>query len=102
MGNETIQDTSFFNEKREKQGKKLKNRRKNTKKQGEKTGKNQKLQEIQKRDFDEVSGNAERSSQMSQNNDSRAKTMYRPTPTRLVKLFVRNIVNMDKGHYPLQ
>ena len=73
--------------------------KKHTKK--EKTGeKNRKLQEIQKRDFEEVPGNAEngneflarfqemlkpetetRSSRMSQNDDSRAKTMYRPTPT---------------------
>ena len=71
----------------------------------EKTGKkNRKLQEIQKQDFDEVTKNAEngneftarfwemlktetrkktRSSQMSRNNDSRAKTMYRPTPSPL-------------------
>ena len=34
MGNETIQDTSFFNEKREKQGKNRKNRGMNTKKPG--------------------------------------------------------------------
>ena len=40
-GNNMIKDTSFFTEKREKQGK------------------NRKLQEIQKRDFDEVPGNAE-------------------------------------------
>ena len=81
--------------KREKQGKNWKNRRKNRKK-------HRKLREIQKQDFDEVPGNAEngkefsarfwemlktetrtktRSSQMSQNNDLRAKTMYRPTPT---------------------
>ena len=104
MGNETIQDTSFFNEKQEKQGKNWKNRGINTKKQEkkqEKTGKNRKLQEIQKGDFDEVPGNAEngkefsarfremletetetRSSRMSRNNDSRAKMMYRPTPRR--------------------
>ena len=101
MGNETIQDKSFFNKKREKQGKKLKNRGKNRKKQT-KTGKNRKLQEIQKQYFDEVPGNAENgnefsarfrevlktetgtktmSSRMSRNDDSRAKTMYRPTPS---------------------
>ena len=81
-----------------------KNRGKNTKKQEKKqtkTGKNRKLQETQKQDFDEVPGNAENgneflarfremlktetgtktmSSRMSQNDDSRAKTMYRPTP----------------------
>ena len=93
MGNKTIQETSFFNKKREKQGKNRKNRGKNTKKQ-EKIGKNRKLQEIQKQDFDKVPGNAEngnefstrfremlktetrtktRSSRMSRNNDSRAK-----------------------------
>ena len=54
-GNDTIQDTSFFNTKQEKQGKNLKNRGKNTKKQektgkktgktGEKTLKNRKIQE---------------------------------------------------------
>ena len=56
MGNETIQDTSFFNDKREKQGKNWKNRGKITKKQ-EKTGKNRKLQEIQKHHLDEVPEN---------------------------------------------
>ena len=101
MGNKAIQDTSIFNKKREKQGKTGKTGEKNTKKQ-EKTGKNRKLHEKQKQDFDEVPGNAEsgtefsarfremlktetemetRSSQMSRNDDSRAKTMYRPTPT---------------------
>ena len=74
---------------------------KNTKKQVKKhKKKHRKLQEIQKRGFDDVPGNAEnrnefsprfwemlktetetRSSQMSRNDDSRAKTMYRPTPT---------------------
>ena len=57
MGNLTIQETSFFNDKREKQGKNWKNRGKITKKQ-EKTGKNRKLQEIQKQDFDEILENA--------------------------------------------
>ena len=74
---------------------------KNTKKQ-EKTGKKNRIfQEIQEQVFGEVTGNAEnvnefsarfremmktetrtktRSSQMSRNDDSRAKTMYRPTP----------------------
>ena len=54
--NETIQDMSFFDEKREKTGKK-------NWKTGEKTQKKQekkkKLQEIQKRGFDDVPGNAE-------------------------------------------
>ena len=63
MGNEAIQDTSFFNGKREKQGKTGKTGEKTLKnrKKLEKTGrkKNRKLQEIQKRDFDEVPGNAE-------------------------------------------
>ena len=97
MGKETIQDTSFFNEKQEKLGKKtgktgektLKNRRK---KQEKKQEKNRKLQEIRKQDFDELPGNAEnrnkfsarfrdmlktetRSSRMSGNDNSRAKTM---------------------------
>ena len=36
MGNETIQDTSLFNEKREKQGKNRKNRGKNTTKKNRK------------------------------------------------------------------
>ena len=36
MGNETIQNTSFFNEKQEKHGKNWKNRGENTKKQEEK------------------------------------------------------------------
>ena len=95
MGNETIQDTSFFNDKREKQGKNWKNRGKITKKQ-EKTGKNRKLQEIQKHHLDEVPENGNEfsarfremlktetetmSSRMSRNDDSRAKTMYRPNP----------------------
>ena len=83
-----------------------KNRGEKTGKQGKKhykTGKNRgkknrKLQEIQKQDFDKVPGNAEngnkfsarfremlktetetRSSRMSQNDDSRAKTMCCPT-----------------------
>ena len=61
MGNKTIQDTSFFNEKLEKKGKKTgksgeKTLKKNRKKLG---GKNRKLQEIQKQDFDRVPGNAE-------------------------------------------
>ena len=58
MGNETIQDTSFFNETTRKTGgkKNWKNRGKNTKnkkKQEKNTEKNRKLQEIQKWDFDE-------------------------------------------------
>ena len=84
-------------------GKTLKNRknRKNLEK-------HRKLQEIQKQDFDEVPGNAEngnkfsarfwemlktetrtktRSSQMSRNNDSRAKTMYRPTPNAWYRIY---------------
>ena len=96
MGNETIQDTSFFNDKREKEGKNWKNRGKITKKQ-EKTGKNRKLQEIQKHHLDEVPENGNEfsarfremlktetetmSSRMSRNDDSRAKTMYRPNPS---------------------
>ena len=90
--------------------KNLKNRGKKTGKQGgkqykktveKKQEKNRKLQEIQKRGFDEVLGNAEngkeflarfremlktetRSSRMSRNDDSRAKTMYCPTPTPTV------------------
>ena len=71
------------------------------KKKQEKTGeKSRKLQEIQKQDFNEVPGNAEngneflarfremlktetetRFSRMSRNDNLRAKTMYRPTPT---------------------
>ena len=107
MGNKTIQDTSFFNEKREKNREKtgktgektLKKGRKKTRKTEEK---NRKLQEIQKQDFDEVPGNAEnrnkfsarfremlktetrtktRSSQMSRNGDSRAKTRSRCRPS---------------------
>ena len=75
---------------------------KNTKKIGKNRKKNRNLQEIQKQDFDEVPGNAEnrnefsarfremlktetrtktRSSRMSRNDDSRAKTMYRSTPS---------------------
>ena len=72
-----------------------KNRGKITKKQ-EKTGKNRKLQEIQKHHLDEVPENGNEfsarfremlktetetmSSRMSRNDDSRAKTMYRPNP----------------------
>ena len=84
----------------EKQGKKWKNRGKNTKIRETKNPR--KLQEIKKQDFDKVPGNAEnrkefsarfwemlktetrtktRSSQMSQNNDSRAKMIDRFTPT---------------------
>ena len=94
MGYKTIQETSFFNDKREKQGKNWKNRGKITKKQ-EKTGKNRKLQEIQKHHLDEVPENGNEfsarfremlktetmSSRMSRNDDSRAKTMYRPNPS---------------------
>ena len=82
---------------REKTGKTGEKTLKNRKKQE----KNRKLQEIQKQDFDEVPGNAEngnefsarfremlktetrtktRSSQMSRNDDLRAKTMYGATP----------------------
>ena len=98
MGYKTIQETSFFNDKREKQGKNWKNRGKITKKQ-EKTGKNRKLQEIQKHHLDEVPENGNEfsarfremlktetetmSSRMSRNDDSRAKTMYRPNPSVL-------------------
>ena len=99
MGYKTIQETSFFNDKREKQGKNWKNRGKITKKQ-EKTGKNRKLQEIQKHHLDEVPENGNEfsarfremlktetetetmSSRMSRNDDSRAKTMYRPNPSQ--------------------
>ena len=55
--NNMIQDTSFFNKKREKQGKNWKYWEKKT---GKKQEKNGKLPEIQKRDFDEVPGNAEK------------------------------------------
>ena len=75
--------------------------KKNRKKTGKKQEKNRKLQEMQKRYFNEVPENAEngneflarfrgmlktktktetRSSLMSRNDDSRAKTMYRPAP----------------------
>ena len=97
MGYKTIQETSFFNDKREKQGKNWKTRGKITKQQ-EKTGQNSKLQEIQKHHLDEVPENGNEfsarfremlktetetetmSSRMSRNDDSRAKTMYRPNP----------------------
>ena len=103
MGNDTIQDTSIFKEKQEKQGKTGKTGErtlKNRKKQ-EKPGKNRKLLEIQKQDFDEVPGNAENGNKFrnefgnefknefgnkfevfsnSRNDDSRAKTIHRPTP----------------------
>ena len=57
MGNETIQDRSFFNKKqknKEKTGEKnLRKKQKKTEKTGgKKLEKNRKLQEIQKQDFD--------------------------------------------------
>ena len=57
-GNDTIQDTSFVNKKREKKRKNWKNGGKILKNR-KKQGKNRKLQEIQKQDFGEVPGNAE-------------------------------------------
>ena len=98
-------DTRYiiFQRKTRKTGKKLekqgKKHKKNRKKQEKK---NRKLQEIQKQYFNEVPGNAEngnefsarfremqkteteketRSFLMSRNDDSRAKMMYRPTPS---------------------
>ena len=92
----------IFQQKNEKNREKIGKTGEKTLKKTGKTGrkKNGKLQEIQKRDFDEVPGNAEngnefsarfremlktetetRSSRMSRNKDSRAKSMYRPTPT---------------------
>ena len=106
MGYKTIQETSFFNDKREKQGKNWKNRGKITKKQ-EKTGKNRKLQEIQKHHLDEVPENGNEfsarfremlktetetmSSRMSRNDDSRAKTMYRCKPTTTYNIKQKHI-----------
>ena len=87
-----------FSTKARKTGKNLKTGEKTVKNWGEK---NRNFQEIQKQDFDKVPGNAEygnefsarfremlktetriktRSSRMSRNDNSRAKTMYRPTP----------------------
>ena len=79
MGNEIRQEISFVNKKtrtiRKKQGE-------NKKKRGEKNRKNRKLQEIQKQDktrfwCDRISARQDfgkkMSSQMSQNNDLRAK-----------------------------
>ena len=63
MGNDTIQDTSFFNEKQEKLGKNWKNMGK-TQKKGKNRKKNRKLQEIQKQDFGEVPGNAENGNEL--------------------------------------
>ena len=92
----------FSTKKLENQGKNWKNRGKITIKKQEKTEDKKKLQEIQKQDFDEVSGNAEngnkfstrfqemlktetrtktRSSQMSRNDNLRAKTRYRCRPS---------------------
>ena len=89
----------YFSTKKEKKGKKTGKQEKTLKKEEEK---NRKLQEIQKRYLDEVSGNAEngnefstrfrkmlktetrpktRSFPMSRNDDSRAKARYRCRPT---------------------
>jgi len=107
MGYKTIQETSFFNDKREKQGKNWKNRGKITKKQE----KNRKLQEIQKHHLDEVPENGNEfsarfremlktetetmSSRMSRNDDSRAKTMYRPNPRLGVAILIAHWANYD-------
>ena len=95
-------ETRYIIFQQEKQGEKLEKQGKKHKKKHEKQGgKNRKLQELHKQDFDEVLGNAEnknefstrfremlktekrtktRSSRMSQNDDSRAKTRYRCRP----------------------
>ena len=79
MRNETRQDTSFFNKKQEKQEKKKnwKNREKTLKKQGGKTGKKRKLQEILKQDLDDVSGNAENGNEFLSRFQERLKTETR-------------------------
>ena len=60
MRNKTRRETSFFNNKREKQGNTGKNRGQNTKKLWKTGEKNPgKLQKIKKQDFDKISENAE-------------------------------------------
>ena len=58
-GIDMIQDASFFNKKQEKQGNNWKSRENTKKQEKNRENKNRKLQEIQKRDFDEVPRNAE-------------------------------------------
>ena len=55
MGNETIQDASFFNKKQEKQGKNWKNREKKTKKQEKQEKKKQEKTEDYKKYRNEIS-----------------------------------------------
>ena len=69
MGNETRQDTSFFN-------KDEKNREKNSKNRGG-NPKNRKLQEIHEQDFDEVPGNAENGNKISTRYQKMLKTETR-------------------------